>query len=316
MDLAFKAKGKKYVAYAIILFAHMMGLIAIGEMIKERDPSMLVMYMLFGLLPFLGGFILMRGRQIFYRYSKGKYIFTIKNLYSPNLRVYLFFTIAIPFFLALFEFYNLNKYQKLANIKDIWLAPASYMWLDYFLIIIGLLSFMFAGRIFVVGLKEVERSSIAIFAFSFLLTATIVLLTNNDFEEVRKDGIVTKKLGKMDSIPWTDVKHVDINGYLSKDGISSTASNSFKWEFIFYLKDGKQKIIGPFRYGNKHLDASLDIKTLIISKRIPMSTDMISKKEWGFIEVDMEYDVGSPEDFYKVFQYDPVSKEYYDIPYE
>ncbi|WP_316570190.1 hypothetical protein [Neobacillus sp. YIM B06451] len=314
--MALIARGKKYTAYAIILIAHVMGLIAIGEMIKERDFSMLAMYTLFGLLPFLGGFILMRGKQILYRYSKGKYVFTIKKLYSPNLRVYLFITIAIPFFLSALEFWNLKKYQKLANIKDVWLIPASYMWLDYFLILTALLALMFAGRIFVAGLKEVERSSIAVFAFSFLLTATIVLLTNNDFEAVRKDGIVTQKLGKMESIAWADVTQVDINGYLSKDGFSSTSSQSFKWEFIFYIKNGKEKVIGPFYYGNSYLDASLDIKKLIIEKRIPMSTDRISKKEWGFIEVDMEYDEGNPEDLYKVFQYDPVSKEYYNIPYE
>lgn len=307
---------KKYVAYVIILLAHLMGLIAMGELIKERDFSMLAMYVLFGLVPFLAGFILMRGKRILYRYSKGKHIFTVKNLYSPNLRVYLYITIAIPFFLALLDFWNLGKYQKLANIKDIWLFPASYLWLDYFLIITGILAFMLAGRIFVAGLREVEKSSIAIFAFTFLLTATIVFLTNNDYEAVRKDGIVTQKLGKLESIPWTDVKHVDINGYLSKDGFSSTASKSFKWGFIFHLKNGKEKVIGPFYYGNRYLDASLDIKKLIIEKRISLSTDRISKKEWGFIEVDMEYNEGSPEDFYTFFQFDPVSKKYYNIPYE
>ncbi|RDU36032.1 hypothetical protein DRW41_15705 [Neobacillus piezotolerans] len=314
--MALMLKGKKFFAYLIIFIAHVMGLIAIGEFIGERDYSLLAMYVLFGLIPFLVGFILMRGKQIFYRYSKGKYIFTLKKLYSPNLRVYLYITIAIPCFYSLMKFWNLGKYQKLANIKDIWLFPASYMWLDYFLIITGLLSFIMAGRIFVAGLKEVERSSIAIFSFSFLLTASIILLTNNDFEAVRKDGIVTQKLGKMESIPWADVKNVGINGYLSQDGFSSTASKSFKWEFIFYLKNGKDKVIGPFYYGNSYLGASLDIKKLIIEKRIPMSTDRISEKEWDFIEVDMEYNEGSPEDFYTFFQFDPESKKYYNIPYE
>lgn len=73
-------------------------------------------------------------------------------------------------------------------------------------------------------------------------------------------------------------------------------------------------MIGPFYYGNRYLDASLDIKKLIIEKRISMSTDRISKKEWCFIEVDMEYHEGSPEDFYTFFQFDPESKKYYNNP--
>ncbi|WP_316570187.1 hypothetical protein [Neobacillus sp. YIM B06451] len=296
----------KWIAYGIICFSYLMGMIATSEWLADRTPNYIVGYLAMGLGAFLIGLLLLRGRDLF-----STYIFK-----SKALRTYLFLTIAGPLSYSLFEAWSHGKYQEFANLKDVWLSPGSVGWLDYFLCIAGAAFFFTAGCLFIAGIKEAGKYCASLCAFSFLLTATLVYVTNNDYEAIRTDGIVIQKLGEKEEIGWSEVSHVDIIGYLSRDGASANSTRSFKWEFVFYLKDGTKKVIGPFLYNDYFINGSLEIKKLVMEKKIRMATDKITKEEWQFIKVDMDYEKGNPEDFYAVFQFDPNTGEYYSIPYE
>lgn len=70
-----------------------------------------------------------------------------------------------------------------------------------------------------------------------------------------------------------------------------------------------------FGYDEPSLKYSHQIKNVIMENKISMSIDSISEREWEFLEVDMEDDEIKPDDFYKLFQYNPETNEYYDIKY-
>ena len=47
-----------------------------------------------------------------------------------------------------------------------------------------------------------------------------------------------------------------------------------------------------------------------------LTTDRLLDEEWEYVQIDMDYEEeAKPEDFYSVFQYDPKTREYYDIQY-
>ncbi|RHW41650.1 hypothetical protein D1B31_08000 [Neobacillus notoginsengisoli] len=296
----------KWLAYLVIGFAYFMGILAVDEWLADRSGDYLAAYLVMGLGIFLVGLFLL----------KGKVLFSFKLFKNYYLRAYLVITIGEPLSYEVFDQWRLGKFRKLADLKDVWMFPGSIGWLNLFIYSMGAAFILTAAYIFIVGLKESGKNVILLCVFSLLLTAFSVYITKNDFEAIRTDGIVTHKLGKKEEIAWSEVRHVDILGYLSEDGVSKNRTRSFKWDFVFYLNDGTEKRIGPFLYSEFYLNGSLDIKKLIIEKKIPMATDKITKEEWGFIKVHMEYEDGNPEDFYSVFQYNPEAKEYYSIPYE
>jgi hypothetical protein len=58
------------------------------------------------------------------------------------------------------------------------------------------------------------------------------------------------------------------------------------------------------------------IKNKIMAERIPLSTEALSEDEWDFVELDMEFEEeANPKDFYTLFQYNPETKDYYDLPF-
>ncbi|WP_059172553.1 hypothetical protein [Bacillus sp. FJAT-27445] len=296
----------KWLGYLVIGFAYFMGMIAFDEWLVNRTPGYLTAYLIMGVGVFLVGLFILIGTKMF-----SSYIFK-----SKSLRSFLFLTTVGPFSLNLLDWWRNGQYRNLANLKDVWLMPGSFGWLDYFLCGTGVAFLFTMGAIFIFGSKETGKYVISLCVVSLLLTSVLFYITMNDYEAIRADGIVIQKLGDKEEIAWSKVRHVDILGYLSRDGASKTSTRSFKWEFVFYLNDGTKKAIGPFKYNDYFLTGSLDIKKLIMDKKIQMATDRITEEEWGFIKVDMKYEVGNRDDFYEIFQYDPKTKEYYSITYD
>lgn len=296
----------KWLAYLVIGFAYFMGMIAFDEWIGDPYGDFWSAYLIMGLGVFLVGLVILKGKEVFSS-------FIYKSRY---LRTYLVITIGGPLSYAVFDSWRLGKYRDLADLRDVWMFPGSFGWLDYLICCMGAAFFLSAGALIVQGVKRLGKSTLAFCIFSFFLTGLLVYVSKGDFEAVRTDGIVTQKLGEKEEIGWSEVRHVDIVGYISEDGTSKSRSRSFRWEFVFYLKNGSEKRIGPFLYSNMYINGSLDIKKVIMDKKIPMSTSEITKKQWSVLKLDMEYRDGNPDNFYKVFQYNPETKEYYSIPYE
>ncbi|CEG25729.1 hypothetical protein [Bacillus sp. B-jedd] len=300
------SKFLRALAYLVMGFAYFMGIIAFDEWIGDPYGDFWSAYLIFGLGIFLVSLVILKGKEVFSS-------FIYKSRY---LRTYLVITIGAPLSYAVFDWWRLGKYRNLADLRDVWMFPGSFGWLDYLICCLGAAFFLTAGALIIQGVKTLGKNAVSICVFSLLVGCLLVYVTKDDYEAIRTDGIVTQKLGKKEEIGWTEVRHVDILGYLSEDGTSRNSSRSFKWDFVFYLKDGSEKRIGPFLLSNTHVNGSLDIKNVIMDKKIPMATSEITKKQWGFIKVDMEYTDVNRDDFYKVFQYDPETNDYYSIPYE
>ncbi len=167
----------------------------------------------------------------------------------------------------------------------------------------------FAG-VFVLGWKNSKKSLRNTFIVSFALAIFISVIINNDFKAINQEGLVISTLGNKEEIPWSDVKHVNLKGSITSDGLSKTSGSSFKWKFEFLLKNGQSEEFGPFSYTEYNLEDSLNSKELLADKHISLTTERLFDKEWEFVQIDMDYEEeAKPEDFYSIFQYNPQTGE-------
>ena len=265
-----------------------------------------------GILPLIIALFLFEGRQAIK--------FNISSLHlllvNPGVRIYVLITIITPILLNSLDTLKFSNVDRLSSPGDVYFASLSVEWLGYMLVFAGLIAFMAFAGLFVLGWKNSRKPLRYTFIITFILSIFISVIINNDYKAINQNGLVISSLGNKEEISWSDVKHVNLKGSITSDGFSKTSGSSFKWKFEFFLKNGETEHFGPFSYSEYSLEDSLNIKKLLADKNISLTTDQLLDKEWEYVQIDMDYEEGAkPEDFYSVFQYDPKTREYYDIQY-
>jgi hypothetical protein len=300
-------KIKNIIGYLICVLFIIVGFMGTLEIIKNPTVGGVIAFVIAGILPYWLGLILINGKEML-KINKD-------NLFA--LRLYLTLTVLIPIILQLIFNFALNHEGRVGNPKDVYMTPVSQEWMVYTMIFAGLLAAFPGFRLLIVGWKNTENHLRWMFVIGTLVAVIFGFITRDDFMAVRTDGIVVSKLGVKEEIPWSEVEFVEINGHVSSDGFHRTSTNSYKWSFYFRLDGGIVIEVGPLGYNRYNLRDSLEIKEVLMEEKIPWKVYGLSEKEWDFVEVDMEIEEdANPNDFYDIFQYDPVTREPYDIPFE
>jgi len=302
--MKFVSNFRKVVGMIVIIISIIFGMTTVG--IAEPDDlfATAIMYLMIGLFPFFLGFYVMNGK------------YKLKEA-LPMFRIYTGVTIFIPLVLQLADYLTNGKNERLSTPSDIYLdILGGSEWIFYLHYIPAFFAFITFLGLYMFGRKNLPNYAPYLFIISLILTIGLTFFTKDDYRAIREEGLFSSIQGKDEKVAWTEIEKVYLSGFVSRDGYSKTATASFKWEYIFHLKNGGQIVYGPFGYSEYHLTVSHAIKNKIMEERLAMSSDFITEKEWGYIEVDMDYESGDPNDFYSLFQYNPETEDYYDIPYE
>jgi hypothetical protein len=297
-------KLRKLFGYTFIILSILFGITAIGIAEWDQPIVSILLYLLIGILPFSLGAVILEGKQ------------ELVKTFWFKFRLYTGITIFIPLILQLLDYLGDVEKNRLATPSDIYLDfTAMPVWLEYLVVFAGITAVFSLISIYITWFNA-SKNVYLMFVLSIVLTILIPLLVRDNFRAIREEGIAFSLQGKDTEIPWKEVEKVFLSGFISRDGFHHTSTSSFKWEYIFYLKDGSEERFGPFSYTDYHLEASHQIKGIIMKKRIAMSTDALTEKEWDFVEIDMDYEDADRQDFYELFQYNPEKEAYYDLRYE
>lgn len=299
-------KIKNIIGYLICVFFIIVGFMGTLEIIKNPTVGGVIAFVIAGILPYWLGLILINGKEML-KLNKDNFF---------ALRLYLTLTVIIPIIIQLIYKFALDHEGRVGNPNDVYMTPVSQEWMGYTMVFAGLLAAFPGLRMLLVGWKKTENHLRWMFVIGSLVAVVFGFITRNDYMAVRTDGIVVSKLGEKEEIPWSEVDYVEIDGHVGSDGFSRTSGSSYKWSFFFRHKDGRVIEIGDFSYNKFNLTDSLAIKDVLKENKIPWKVHGLTEKEWEFVEVDMDYEEGNLKDFYRIFQYDPKTKEPYDIPFE
>ena len=297
----------------MIITSLIFGAAAVGMGYGEPLFPTVMMYLLTSILPLVVAIFLYEGRKGFtFNAASFRSLLT-----HPGVRVYVLITIVTPLLLRFLDSRKFSSIDRLSSPGDVYFENISVDWLGYTAVFAGLGAFMCFIGLFVIGWKKSKKTVKFTFILTFALTTVISIIIHNDYKAINQDGLVISTFGNKESISWSAVKHVNLKGNISSDGFSRNSGSSFKWKFVFLLKNGETEEFGPFAYSKYSLEDSLHIKELLADKKISLTTDQLYEKEWDFVEVDMEFEEdANPADFYSVFQYNPETKEYYFVSYE
>lgn len=303
---------RKFFGGVMMIIAFIFGTVSIGIGFGEPIVITLMMYVLTGIFPLIISLFLLEER--FAR------TFTFSNFHlifrKQIVRIYVFITIITPIFLNVLDSMKFSNVDRLSRPGDVYFTTISVEWLGYMLVIAGLTAFITFAGIFVLGWKNSNQFLRYTFILSLPLFIFMSVIMNDDFKAINQDGLVINTIGNKAEMSWSEVKHVNLNGSITRDGYTKTSGRSFKWEFEFLLENGETEEFGPFTYSKHNLESSLNIKDLLAEKNISLTTDRLLEEEWNFVQIDMDYEEGTnPESFYSIFQYDPKTGEYYDIQY-
>lgn len=296
-------KFKKFLGYLIVIMAIFLGIM--GMAIAEWDQPLvsLFLYGLLGGAPFIMGLWMVEGWKSLKETAWGKF------------RLYTGLTFFPPVIIRTMNNVNTKKEERVSSATDIFLDYAGTpQWLTYTVIGVGVLAFITFLAIYVTWF-DMEKHVYAMFVVSLIISIVVPIIVRDDFRAIREEGLYFSIQGEHEDIPWSKVVKVELNGNIV-EGLGESSSSYIKWDFVFYLKDGKKASFGPFSYSDHNLTTSHNIKNTIMENRVSMSLDGLSDKEWSYVEIDMNYEEGDPNDFYKLFQYNPETNEYYDIPYK
>lgn len=299
----FLKKLRKFVGYIVVIISIILGITGISVAEWDQPFVSIFLYLLLGVLPFCIGLWIIGGYPSLKENAWGKF------------RFYTALTVFAPLTFQLVDYLIDEKGERVSSPTDIFVDSAGIpIWLTYVVIFAGVLAFISFLGIYVTWF-QMEKHVYIMFIGSLIICTVVPLFTKNDYRAIREEGLFVSSQGSNESIPWANIEKVNVVGEIS-EGLGKSSSSYFKWDFIFYVKDGKEERFGPFAYSEYNLHASKDIKNAIMENRVSMSLDGLSEKEWSYVEIDMEYEEGDPNDFYEFFQYDPKTKEYYDIPYK
>ncbi|MFZ2462914.1 MAG: hypothetical protein WAW77_04675 [Caldibacillus thermoamylovorans] len=293
-------KVKKVVSYIIIILSFITGIAATATAEWDDLFINIFLYLLFGGLPFTIGIIMLEGLKEGKENAWGKF------------RFYTGISFLAPILLKIIVYFNDKNTNRISTPTDIYIT--NYQdFIGLIIIFTGFYAFCLFIVIYIVGFK-VEKELYISLVVAFLISAGLSIYGKNDYYAIREEGLFLSSKEEQIAIPWEDVESVRIEAALVSD-IGKYSSKDFEWEFIFYLKEHEPVKFSGFGYDEPSLTYSHQIKNVIMENKISMSIDSISEKEWEFLEVDMEDDEIKPDDFYKLFQYNPETNEYYDINY-
>lgn len=300
--MLFLVKLKKFVGYIVVIFAIFLGIIAMSVAEWDQVFANIFLYLLLGGLPFVIGVWMIEGWKSLKVTAWGKF------------RFYTAITFFSPIIIRTISYVNDKKEERVSSATDIFVDYAGTpKWLTYLVMGAGIIAFMTFLAIYV-NWFDMERHVYFMFVVSLIISIVVPLIAKDDFRAIREEGLYFSIQGDIEEVPWYQIERVEIVGN-NVDGIGSSNSAYFKWDFIFFLKNGDKEKFGSFSYSNYNLTTSLEIKNEIMEHRVSMSLDGLSDEEWSYVEIDMEYEEGDPHDFYELFQYNPETKEYYHIPY-
>lgn len=303
---------RKLFGRILLFISTVFGALTVGTSFGEPIVVILFIYLLTSVLPAILALFLLKGRQaiVFNRWG-------LKSFFlSKGVRIYVLITIITPILIMSIDTLHFSNWDRLSSPEDVYFANLSVEWMGYASIITGLTAFIFFIGIFVFGWKDSHAFHRYTFILSLSLAIILSVVMRNDYKAINPDGLVISTFGEKEEISWSDVEYAYLTGELNRKGYRSNVSNHFEWEFEFLLKNGETETFGPFSYTDYNLEASKNIKELLADKRISLTTERLTDKEWDYVQIDMDYEEeAKPEDFYSVFQYDPETQEYYNIPY-
>ena len=281
---------KKPFAYLIICITVVFGFFFAYAFDLEVPFWWLILYCIFGLTPFMLGYLLLEGKK------------KLRETFWMRIRHYTVFTLMLPITAIIMDYGFNSKRMYVANPKDIHLDISHNLIIVE--ILIGLVLFYSFLAIYIFWFK-VSKSVYITFVISLVLIIFIPYMTKNDYRAIRENGLFISDQGTEYLIGWSNIRKVELNGFIPR---GRRSSSSYGWEFIFYVNGDRKMIFGPFTYRDYGLKTSLSIKNKLIEENIPLTVDVLTEYEWSYVEIDMKYEEGNPEDFYSLFQPDPRRK--------
>ncbi|MGM9944365.1 MAG: hypothetical protein ACI33M_05440 [Lysinibacillus sp.] len=291
---------KKLISYMLILLAIIVGvMIVVTCDWKNEFLFGFASYMILAILPFSLGYFWINKKSF-------------KKEYWFRFRVFTGITIVIPVGFKLYPYFLDEKQQELFNTANIYIdaiaLPAFFTAGVVVALIVGVIALL---SIYINWFK-LSKKMYFLFSISVVSLVVMYFMTEKDYKAINEDGIIVSLEESHEEIAWTDVESVYLSSYVSSD-----RSRKYVWEFIFYLKDGEEITIGPFRYEQDTITTSLTIKEKIMQQKIAMYLDGLTDEDWQYVQSDMEGQTDvNPQDFYTLIQYNPETKEYYDMPYK
>ena len=290
----------KLISYMLLLLAVIVGgMIVVTWDWKNEFLVGFASYMFLAILPFSLGYLWINKKSF-------------KKEYWFRFRVFTGITIVIPVGVKLYPYFLDEKQQQLFNTANVYLdaiaRPAFFSAGVVVALIVGVIALL---SIYINWFK-LSKKIYFLFGMSAISLAIMYFMTEKDYKAINDDGIIVSAEESHQEIAWTDVESVYLSSY-----VSSEKSKKYVWEFIFYVKDGEEITIGPFRYEQDAITTSLTIKDKIMQQKIAMYLDGLTDEDWQYVQSDIEGQTDvNPQDFYTLIQYNPETKEYYDMPYK
>ena len=237
---------------------------------------------------------------------------SFKKEYWFRFRVFTGITIIIPFAVKLYPYFLNEEQEQLLGRANIYLdaiaRPAFFSAGVVVALVVGVITLL---SIYINGFK-LSKKIYFLFVVSAISLAIMYVITEKDYKAINDDGIIVSAEESQQTVAWEDVESVYLSSY-----VSSENARKYVWEFVFYVKDGEEITIGPFRYEQDAIATSLAIKEKIMQQKIAMYLDGLTDEDWQYVQSDMDGQIDvNPQDFYTLIQYNPETKEYYDMPYK
>lgn len=290
----------KLISYMLLLLAVIVGaMIVVTWDWKNEFLVGFASYMFLAILPFSLGYLWINKKSF-------------KKEYWFRFRVFTSITIIIPFGVKLYPYFLDEQQQQLLGKTNVYLdaiaRPAFFSVGVIVALIVGVITLL---SIYINGFK-LSKKIYFLFVVSAISLAIMYFITEKDYKAINDDGIIVSAEESQQTVAWTDVESVYLSSY-----VSSKNSKKYVWEFVFYVKDGEEITIGPFRYEQDAIATSLAIKDKIMQQKIAMYLDGLTDEDWQYVQSDMDGQIDvNPQDFYTLIQYNPETKEYYDMPYK
>ena len=293
-------KPNKLISYMLLLLAVIVGvMIVVTWDWKNEFLVGFASYLFLAILPFSLGYLWINKKSF-------------KKEYWFRFRVFTGITIIIPFSVKLYPyFFNEQQAQLLdrANIYVDAIAQPTFFSMGVVVaLIVGVIALL---SIYINGFK-LSKKIYVLFGMSAISLAIMYFIAEKEYKAINDDGIIVSAEESQQEFAWADIESVYLSSY-----VSSENTKKYVWEFVFYVKDGEEITIGPFRYEQDAIATSLAIKDKIMEQKIAMYLDGLTDEDWQYVQSDMDGQTDvNPQDFYTLIQYNPETKEYYDMPYK
>ena len=234
---------------------------------------------------------------------------TFRKEYWFRFRIFTGITIIIPIVVKLYPYFKDEKREQLSNKVTIYIdaipLPTYFNTSVIVALVVGSMALL---RIYISRFKT-SKKMYMLFGASVVSLGIMYFVTENDYKAITEEGIVVSMPHTQQAFAWTDVESVYLSSYVNV--------RAYVWEFVFKMKDGEEIVIGPFRHQQDELTTSLTIKDKIMQQKIAMYLDGLTEEDWQYVQSDIEGQADvNPQDFYTLIQYNPETKEYYDMPYK